>query len=205
MDIINIVLLGIGAFLLGACPFSLWVGRFFLRKDIRNYGDANPGAWNVLRAGGRKAFALALILDVAKGIPFILIADLLFKLTLSALLTIGFCAILGHVFSPFLRFRGGKAVAVTFGVLVALPQRDMFFALVVFIIISVLFIEVHAWVVMIGTIGSLTFLIITGISIAEIVFMTGILFIFAFRYFSELKTKPGYKGVLVNLFQAVRR
>jgi glycerol-3-phosphate acyltransferase PlsY len=176
-----------------------------LHKDIRQYGDANPGAWNVLRAGGRKTFGLALILDITKGIPFVLLADLVFKLPFSSIIVIGSCAILGHAFSPFLRFQGGKAVAVTFGVMVALPQREMFFAMVAFMVLGVLFIEEHAWVVMLGPIGSLILFIITSISGAELAFLIGILLLFAFRYYPELKTPPGYKGVLVHLVQAVRR
>jgi glycerol-3-phosphate acyltransferase PlsY len=205
MDIILLSVLGIAAFLLGACPFSLWIGRHLLQKDIRNYGDANPGAWNVLRAGGRKAFGLALVLDIGKGIPFVLLADLVFKFSLPAVMAVGFCAILGHAFSPFLRFHGGKSVAITFGVLVALPQREMFWVMIIFMVLGVLFIEVHAWVVMLGPIGSLAYFIIIGISGSELCFLIGILLLFAFRYFSDLKTYPGYKGVLVHWLQAVRR
>ena len=205
MEVIILTVLAIAAFCLGACPFSLWIGRRLLHKDIRNYGDANPGAWNVLRAGGRKAFWLALVLDIGKGIPFVLLAHLVFKFSLSAIMIVGFCAILGHVFSPFLRFRGGKAVAVTFGVLVALPNKEMFFAVIIFTVLSVLLFEVHAWVIVLGVAGALAFFIITDINIAKLVFLVGILLIYVYRCFPELKTPPGYKGVLVHLVQAVRR
>jgi glycerol-3-phosphate acyltransferase PlsY len=205
MEVIILSVLTVAAFSLGACPFSLWIGRRFLHKDIRNYGDANPGAWNVLRAGGRKAFWLALALDVSKGVPFVLIASLLVKLSEPAVMAVGFGAILGHAFSPLLKFRGGKAVATTFGVLVALPQREIFFAMVAFMVLGVLFIEVHAWVVMLGPIGSLAYFIIIGISGSELCLLLGILLLFAFRYFPDLKTYPGYKGVLVHWLQAVRR
>lgn len=47
------VSLAVLAFWLGACPFSVWIGRWFLDKDIREYGDGNPGAINVFRAGGQ--------------------------------------------------------------------------------------------------------------------------------------------------------
>jgi len=70
----------LSAFCLGACPFSVWVGRWLLNKDIRDYGDGNPGATNVLHAGGRKPFYLAAILDIAKGIPFVLLAHIVLKL-----------------------------------------------------------------------------------------------------------------------------
>lgn len=72
--------LAVCAFCLGACPFSLWIGRWLLGKDIRDYGDGNPGAVNIFRAGGRKSGCLALILDIAKGIPFVALAYLFFGL-----------------------------------------------------------------------------------------------------------------------------
>ena len=122
MESLLSVMLAVCAFWLGACPFSLWVGKRFLHKDIRDYGDGNPGTVNVFLAGGRKLGGLALILDVGKGIPFTLIAHAVFQLPQPTVDVIGMCAILGHAFSPFLRFHGGKAVAVTFGVLLALPQ-----------------------------------------------------------------------------------
>ena len=54
-------------FLLGALPFSVWIGRFGLQRDIMKVGDGNPGATNVLRAGGFLWFSLALMLDIGKG------------------------------------------------------------------------------------------------------------------------------------------
>ncbi|MCK4863660.1 MAG: glycerol-3-phosphate acyltransferase, partial [Dehalococcoidales bacterium] len=125
METLTIALLSIAAFGLGAIPFSLIVGRLFLGKDPRDYGDGNPGAVNVFRAGGQKAGYLAVFLDVAKGVPFVFLAHSLFGLSHVAVVAVGMCAILGHAFSPFLHWRGGKAVAVTFGVLVALPQHEL--------------------------------------------------------------------------------
>ena len=109
MDAIYTVLLALGAFLLGACPFSVILGRWFLKKDIREYGDGNPGAANVFRAGGHKLGYLAVFLDVVKGVPFVLLAHTVFGFSNLALIPIGLCAILGHAFSPFLKWRGGKA------------------------------------------------------------------------------------------------
>jgi len=111
------------AFWLGACPFSVWIGQWLLGKDIRDYGDGNPGAVNVFRAGGRKSGFLAIFLDVAKGVPFVVLAHSFFGLSEAIVLAVALSAILGHAFSPLLHLRGGKSVAVTFGVLLALPQH----------------------------------------------------------------------------------
>jgi glycerol-3-phosphate acyltransferase PlsY len=191
-------LLMVLAFCLGACPFSLWIGKWLLGKDIRNYGDGNPGATNVFRAGGRKAFALAMILDIGKGIPFVALASHYFGLPLFMVLAIGLSAILGHAFTPMLHFDGGKALAVMGGVMLGLPQLDMFLATVVFMILGFLLIDVDAWRVMFGTTGTLLYLVVTrGVSL-EPLFMLCVIAILVAKHFDELKTRPGFKGKLIT-------
>lgn len=112
----NNILWFVLAFFLGALPFSVWVGRFALGKDIRGYGDANPGATNVLRAGGKGAAALALLLDLLKGAIPVGIAHFQLGFTGASLILVTLLPVLGHAFSPFLQGRGGKAVATTGGV-----------------------------------------------------------------------------------------
>ena len=194
-----------GAFWLGACPFSLWVGRWLLGKDIRDYGDGNPGAVNVFRVGGRKSGYLAVILDVAKGMPFVVLAYSFFGLSETTALAVALCAILGHSFSPLLGFKGGKSVAVTFGVLLALPQHEMLLAFALFIVLGFLLIEIDAWTVMLGPVGSLAYLLATGGNLGESIFMICVFTILAIKHFDELKTLPRFKGRLINWLQARRR
>lgn len=104
------------AFTAGALPFSLWVGQMALGKDIRRYGDANPGATNVLRAGGKGAAALALLLDFLKGALPVGLAHFQWHYTGWSLIVVALLPVLGHAFSPFLRGRGGKAVATSGGI-----------------------------------------------------------------------------------------
>jgi glycerol-3-phosphate acyltransferase PlsY len=104
------------AFTAGALPFSVWVGRLALGTDIRRYGDANPGATNVLRAGGKKAAAVALLLDFLKGALPVGIAHFQLGFSGWALVVVAILPVLGHAFSPFLGGRGGKAVATTGGI-----------------------------------------------------------------------------------------
>ena len=93
-ELIYAVLLAIGAFWLGGCPFSVWIGRRFLGKDIRDYGDGNPGAANVFRAGNRKLGILAVLLDIGKGVPFVYLSHSLLALPEMATAAIGMSAIL---------------------------------------------------------------------------------------------------------------
>jgi glycerol-3-phosphate acyltransferase PlsY len=200
----TLILLAAAAAALGACPFSVWIGRWLLKKNIRDYGDRNPGAWNVFRAGGHLAGCLALLLDVGKGIPIVALANYYFVLPERAVYIVGVCAILGHAFSPFLRFRGGKAVAVTYGVMLALPQREILLLMAIFMLVGFLVFTVHSWVIILGPSGSLVFLTITGGSDVQFLFLLSVLVIFIVKTFPELKVFPGHKGILFQWLQAIR-
>jgi glycerol-3-phosphate acyltransferase PlsY len=104
------------AFFCGSIPFALLVGWLATGSDIRAYGDHNPGATNVLRASNWRWFALALLLDYLKGALPVGIPYLLLGIHGWRIVPIAFAPLLGHAFSPWLRGRGGKTVATTFGV-----------------------------------------------------------------------------------------
>jgi glycerol-3-phosphate acyltransferase PlsY len=104
------------AFLSGSLPFSVWIGRWALQTDIRGVGDGNPGATNVWKAGSKAWGVLAVLLDFAKGAVPVAIFHYGLGGEGGWLTAVSLAPILGHAFSPFLRFRGGKALAVTFGV-----------------------------------------------------------------------------------------
>jgi len=205
MLVLYSVLLVLAAFWLGACPCSVWIGRWILRKDIIDYGDGNPGAANVFRAGGRKSGILALLLDVAKGAPFVFLAHSFFKLPEAAVIAVALSAILGHAFSPLLRFKGGKAVAVSYGVLLALPHHEMTISFAAFMVLGFLLIENHAWVVMLGPIGSLAYLATTRGTSMESLFMLSLLVILTVKHFGELRTIPRLKIRPFYWFQSIRR
>jgi glycerol-3-phosphate acyltransferase PlsY len=113
------------AYLLGSVPFGLVVG---LSKgvDVRKAGSGNIGATNVGRLLGKRFFFLVFILDMLKGlIPMLLAAAIArqspgSQTTYELVLLVGFAAILGHMFSVFLRFKGGKGVATSAGVVLGL-------------------------------------------------------------------------------------
>lgn len=192
MEALYAVLLGMCAFWLGACPFSLWIGKRLLGKDIREYGDGNPGAVNVFQAGGRMWGGLAVAADIGKGAPFVALGHSLFGLPESTVMAIGLIAILGSAFSPMLRFRGGKSLAVTGGVLLALPQREVMLSVFAFLFLGFLFIRNDAWVVVFGMGGSLAYLAAGGRSIWGPLFMLGVLLIMVAKHREELKTVPGF-------------
>ncbi len=104
------------SFLSGAIPYSVWIGKMILRRDIRNYGDGNPGMTNVFRAGGKAWGVVALLLDCVKGAIPVGLAYWLYDLDGWGMALVAVAPILGHAFSPFLGFRGGKALAVSLGI-----------------------------------------------------------------------------------------
>jgi glycerol-3-phosphate acyltransferase PlsY len=203
MDILATVLLSVAAFGLGGIPFSVMVGRWFLKKDIRDYADGNPGAANVFRAGGHKTGFLAIALDVAKGVPFVLLSWTLFDLSGVAVVVVGMAAILGHAFSPFLRWRGGKAVAVTFGVFLALPVYNVLLTFIAVMLIGAMFIEEDSWTPVIGAAGSLAVLALTRTDSWEMLLMLLVLVLFAVKQFDSLRCLPGYHGRLIRWVQSI--
>lgn len=192
-EVLSAVSLFMAAFWLGACPFSVWVGQWLLGKDIREYGDGNPGAANVFRAGDRRAGLLALTLDVAKGFPFVFLAHSLSGFPPQVAMAVGLSAILGHAFSPFLRLKGGKAIAVTFGVLLALPQHELLMIFIIFILVGFLCIEPDSWTVMLAPSGSLAYLVVARGNQWESLFMLGVLAVFAVKQYDSLKTMPRFR------------
>jgi glycerol-3-phosphate acyltransferase PlsY len=112
----ELIYISIYSYVLGSIPFGLVLTKIFLKKDIRETGSGNIGATNVLRTGKKTLGAATLLLDGLKAYTAVLITlnfypDYIF---LSALL-----CFLGHIFPIWLRFKGGKGIAVYLGVLFA--------------------------------------------------------------------------------------
>jgi len=129
-------------------------------------------------------------LDTAKGVPFVFLAHSFFELPEAAVLGVAMSAILGHAFSPILQLKGGKAIAVTFGVILALPQHDILFVLAGAMFLGFLFIAVDAWIVIFGAAASAAYVLVTRGGSWETFFMLGVLALLALKHFDELKTAP---------------
>jgi glycerol-3-phosphate acyltransferase PlsY len=106
------------SYLLGSVPFGLLVAHLAGKGDIRTLGSGNIGATNVVRVVGKKQGAITLFLDAGKGALAVVLAR--WVSGESVALFAGVAAVLGHVFPVFLRFKGGKGVATTLAVLLAL-------------------------------------------------------------------------------------
>jgi acyl phosphate:glycerol-3-phosphate acyltransferase len=123
------------AYLVGGIPFGYLLVRWKTGEDVRDKGSGNIGATNVLRTTGRAVAVATLVLDIAKGIFAVWLADKLsggspMWMSLAALAVMA-----GHAFPVFLKFQGGKAVASFIGAFLYLTPIPMIAALVVFVIV----------------------------------------------------------------------
>jgi len=139
---VAVVVLG---YLLGSIPFGLLVAKWWAKVDIRQYGSGKIGMTNVLRTAGKKAAAVVLALDLLKGVLAVVFAGLIvgggygevggFGLgVLVAEVLAALAAIVGHNWSVFLKFKGGRGVVTFFGGLIALCPPAAIFGVEVFII-----------------------------------------------------------------------
>ena len=130
----------IAAYFIGSIPSSIWIGKIFFKKDIREYGSGNAGATNSFRIFGWKTGVFVLLFDSFKGWAAVMLAGFLMKeapyelianiKTFSAV-----AAVIGHIFPLYAKFNGGKGVATLLGVGVALFPWQILIAVGVFLLV----------------------------------------------------------------------
>ena len=135
MDI-NLIIVAVYSYLLGSIPFGLVLTKIFLKKDIRKIGSGNIGTTNVLRTGKKSLAIATLLLDVLKGYFSIIITFTYFENLISYSALICF---IGHIFSVWLKFKGGKGVATYLGVILALSFKFFLIFGISWLVISFLF------------------------------------------------------------------
>jgi len=123
------------AYLLGSIPSGLWVGQYFFKKDIRQYGSGNLGSTNAFRVLGKKAGSLVLFCDIFKGFLAMILALTIFKQPDISPLWIASFAVIGHTFPIFASFKGGKAVATFAGMILAYQPLLLLYGLIIFLVL----------------------------------------------------------------------
>lgn len=121
------------AYLLGSIPFGYLIVKLRLRADVRAAGSGNIGASNVTRVAGKEWGALTLLLDAAKGYAAVMLAGM-GETHMSWVMLAAVCAVVGHTFPVWLRFRGGKGVATGLGVLLPVSALAIFVTFLVWLI-----------------------------------------------------------------------
>ncbi|MGB9590017.1 MAG: glycerol-3-phosphate acyltransferase, partial [Candidatus Hydrothermia bacterium] len=191
---------------LGSIPFSVIIGRLFLSKDIREFGDRNPGAANVWRAGGGTPLGmLAVLLDFSKGFVPVFLARFWLGVSGVGLVLVALGPVLGHAFSPFLRFKGGKAVATTFGVWAGFTLLEGPLALSVSMGAIHLWQKTNAWTVFIGFMGLLAYLLIRNADIFTLTIWTGNAAVVVWKHLPELREPMRLRPVLAKGLKRLMR
>ena len=132
---ISLILL---AYLLGSLSAAIITCRIMGLPDPRTQGSNNPGATNVLRIGGKRAAAFALLGDFLKGLVPVLIGQAL-GMDALVLALIGLAAFLGHLYPVFFRFQGGKGVATALGIILGLSWQVALAALLTWLVVAKVF------------------------------------------------------------------
>lgn len=178
----NILLAIILTYIYAAIPFSLLVGLLLYNTDIRKIGSGNVGGTNLGRACGKKAFTLGFILDGLKGVMAVVLGNI-FGVNPILLL---FIALLGHSFSIFINFKGGKGVATAFGFVLAYTTVGALIAITGFLIC----LKISKYVSLSSLVGIgvyLLYSIITEQHIVYIAIITIVLILITYAHRENLK------------------
>jgi glycerol-3-phosphate acyltransferase PlsY len=141
----NIIIYLFLGFIIGSIPFGLIIVKISGYGDIRKIGSGNIGATNVLRTGNKFIAVLTLIFDISKSFIILYLAEILFKsilneeLLITLFLSLSLLSILGHMFSPFLLFKGGKGIATAAGILLFLSWPCALFTLLIWLFFVLIF------------------------------------------------------------------
>jgi len=144
MQLTAVIFWGIIAYVIGSIPSSIWIGKSYFGKDVRDFGSGNAGATNTFRVLGKRAGIIVLLLDILKGVTA---ASLILYMPsvshgtdqyVNLQLLFGILAVVGHIFPVFENFNGGKGIATLFGMLIGIHYILAVACVALFIIVLLL-------------------------------------------------------------------
>lgn len=144
MQLSAVIFWGIIAYVIGSIPSSIWIGKSYFGKDVRDFGSGNAGATNTFRVLGKRAGIIVLLLDILKGVTaasLILYMPSVSQETdqyVNLQLLFGILAVVGHIFPVFENFNGGKGIATLFGMLIGIHYILAVACVALFIIVLLL-------------------------------------------------------------------
>lgn len=189
------------SFVCGALPFSVWLGKLFLSRDIRHFGDGNPGATNVFRAGNNYIGLLALLLDISKAAAPVGWAAHTLEIRGFPMFFIAIAPIVGHAYSPFLKFRGGKAIAPALGTWIGLTLWKVSLPGVIAALLGIAFLTSPGWSVMLSLIVMLVVLLVWLPDPLLLAVWVAEFFILGWKHQSDLRQLPKSRAWLKKIFQ----
>jgi len=176
------------SFFSASIPWSLIIGFIFSKQDIRTIGDKNPGGTNTLKLAGIKVGLLAISLDILKSF-FPIYFAIIFGFDGFQLAILCFAAISGSIFSPFLRFNGGKSLAVSCGIWMAISSGMIGPLICLIMAFSHLIQKTHLWTILSGWLGILIWVLIFSLNIEYIVIFIINFILVMFKHKNEFNQK----------------
>ena len=176
------------SFFSASIPWSLIIGFIFSKQDIRTIGDRNPGGTNTLKLAGIKVGLLAISLDILKSF-FPIYFAIIFGFDGFQLAILCFAAISGSIFSPFLRFNGGKSLAVSCGIWMAISSGMIGPLICLIMAFSHLIQKTHLWTILSGWLGILIWVLIFSLNIEYIVIFIINFILVMFKHKNEFNQK----------------
>lgn len=167
---------------------------------MRRYGDGNPGATNAFRVGGAGVGLAALLLDVSKAAAPVGWAYFQAGITGWPMLLIATAPVLGHAFSPFLRFRGGKALAVAFGVWIGLTLWKLSLPALLLVLFWRRVIDVDGWAVMLALAVLLGIILLWMPAPLFVGVVIGQFIILGVKHLNDLRQRPHLRPWLTRRF-----
>jgi len=156
------------SFVSASVPWSLILGYIFSNKDIRTVGDKNPGGTNTLKLSGIKVGLMAIFLDISKSF-FPVYFALFYGFVGYELILICLAAISGSIFSPFLKFNGGKSLAVSCGIWLAISSGIIGPLICLMMAFSHLIQKTHIWTILFGWLGILIWVLIFSFELEYVI------------------------------------
>lgn len=144
MQFSAVIFWGLIAYVIGSIPSSVWIGKSYFGKDVRDYGSGNAGATNTFRVLGTQAGIVVLLLDILKGVTA---ASLILYIPsvshgtdqyVNLQLLFGVLAVVGHIFPVFENFNGGKGIATLFGMLIGIHYLLAVACVALFVVVLLL-------------------------------------------------------------------
>jgi glycerol-3-phosphate acyltransferase PlsY len=189
----------LAAYFFGALPFSYWIGSAVLQRDIRAVGDGNPGTSNFFKAGGKRYLAwgiCVMLLEVCKSMLPVMFGAWYANLEGWSLVALALAPVVGNAFTPFLKFRGGKSIAVILGMWGGLTFFIIPGLLGIFFFVWIKVVKNDAWGMMLGYVSLLlAFLILRSVWFYYPIWF-GTFLILLYKWRDGLKQLPDFRQTI---------
>jgi len=188
------------AFISGAIPFSVWLTRLFLKKDVREAGDGNPGAINTFRSGSTLLGVTVLVLDICKAAIPVGIAYHQMGIRGLPMFLIAMAPVLGHAFSPFLKFRGGKGIGTVLGSLIGVSLWQISLPAVIGAAVGIAFFTTTGWAIVVAVIFGMSAVLIWFRDPLYIFVLLGVFLILCYTLRADLSKPPQLRPWVRKLY-----